>query len=299
MQTTENQLFLIAEDMHQASNVIQTHDEALLAFQEKLKDLENNSRWWSAHHWNHSRLLTWLCSAIPKSLEVDTECIVERTPRLGQLMENRQSPRPVIVRFLNYARKQQLLQKFRNQRTLQVEGHTLLLFVDYSAEVSRKRKAFLQICFVLFHHQFKFTLAYPAILHLTSSEGERLTFHSPLEAEQFLQSINLKPLEEIPPARKAPLSLKDQRNTHKEGHKKIKFRSSSLHGRSWTMEGAFCLTLHMFWICLRLTDVLDILPNYIILCYFILVLLIQLEPGPLFLSWSVCCYTYNLLFLAL
>lgn len=72
---------------------------------------------------------------------------------------------------------------------LSIDGHNLLVFVDYSAEVTRQRKAFISVCFHLHHKKVKFTLAYPAILYAQSPDGENLSFKSPEDADKFLDSL--------------------------------------------------------------------------------------------------------------
>lgn len=75
--------------------------------------------------------------------------IGERAHTLGAPQPERRGPRQVIARYLNFNDKSALLQKFRNKRDLMIEGQQILLFSDYSAEVSRKRKMFSKICTTL------------------------------------------------------------------------------------------------------------------------------------------------------
>lgn len=56
------------------------------------------------------------------------------------LQNDRRSPCPVIVRYLNYSDRVALLRSFRKSKALQLDGHKLLMFADYSQEVSRRRK---------------------------------------------------------------------------------------------------------------------------------------------------------------
>lgn len=107
---------------------------------------------------------------------------MERAHRIGAQSEDRTRPRPVIARYLNYADCTDLLQAFRKSRSVEFEGQKILLFADYSAEVSRKRKDFQQVCNELYKKGIHFTLAYPAILRLQAPDGEQLTIHSPEKA---------------------------------------------------------------------------------------------------------------------
>lgn len=121
-------------------------------------------------------------------MRLNSLCI-ERAHRIGPLQHDRKGSRPSIAKFVNYADTAQILQRFHNQRELMIEEHSLLLFADYSIEVSRKRKAICQICSALHEKQIKFFLAYPAILHLTSQSIKHHTFHDPSEAELLLNRL--------------------------------------------------------------------------------------------------------------
>lgn len=85
--------------------------------------------------------------------------------------------------------KANILQKFRSQWNLTIEGVVLLIFADYSAELTKQRKMFSKICTQLFHKNIKFTLAYPATLHLQTPEGTQRTFEDPTEAEINVEEL--------------------------------------------------------------------------------------------------------------
>lgn len=70
------------------------------------------------------------------------EQIIQALHCLGMLQPEKQGARPTIAKYLNYAEKAQILQRFRLRRELIIEGHPILVFADYSPEVSRKRKAY-------------------------------------------------------------------------------------------------------------------------------------------------------------
>lgn len=98
----------------------------------------------------------------------------------------------MIARYLNFNDKNTVIQKFRTQRDLTIEGQSLLLFSDYSAEVSRKRKLFTPICATLFQNKIKFTLPFPAVLHLAAPDGRQYTFYTVEEIEPFMQDLTQK-----------------------------------------------------------------------------------------------------------
>lgn len=69
-----------------------------------------------------------------------------------------------------------------------MEGIKLLLFADYSQEVFKKRKTFSQLCASLHHKRVKFNLSYPAILHVQTPQGERVSFASLAETERYVST---------------------------------------------------------------------------------------------------------------
>lgn len=87
-----------------------------------------------------------------------------------------------------------ILKSFWNSKLLQLDGNKLLLFTDYSQEVSQ---SFQQICQALFQNSIKFTLAYPATLRLTDSSGEQKSFTHPDEASHFMQSYLHIPMDTL------------------------------------------------------------------------------------------------------
>lgn len=117
--------------------------------QDKVDDLENRScrnnlRFIGVPESIKSSALTNFCSlVIPQALGFNQPCQVERAHRIGPPRDDPR-PRPVIVRYLDYSEKHRLLQAYRSQKTLVARGHKVLMFADYSAELSKLRKAFAE-----------------------------------------------------------------------------------------------------------------------------------------------------------
>lgn len=115
----EDRISAIEDDATATSAAVARLSLIQRELQDKVDDLENRSRR------NNLRIiglpesypassLTALCSTIiPEQLGLRTPCTVERTHCVGQPAESRSKPRPVIVRYLNYADKQAILQDFR------------------------------------------------------------------------------------------------------------------------------------------------------------------------------------------
>lgn len=136
---------------------------------------------------------------IPKALGIPGPCTVQRTHRLGRYNPDRKGARQVIVCYLNYADKNTSMQKFRTNRELCIEGHDLLLFSDYSQEVTKKRKEFTGLCAALHQKQIRFMLLYPATLIVTLPNGEQKTFTDPEETARHLDDPNQEDLTHMTP----------------------------------------------------------------------------------------------------
>lgn len=169
-----------------------------------------------------SALTDFCARCIPEALGLPGPCTVERAHRMGTFNSDRKSPRPIISIYLNYSDKAFILQKFRQSRSLQIDGIKILIFADYSIEVSKKRKAFQQICSELHQQQIKFTLAFPATLRLKAPNGDQLSFHDSSEAEAFLRSLRTGP-HLSPSSRAAPVNCAlDQRSPRKDSPKRLR-----------------------------------------------------------------------------
>lgn len=126
---------------------------------EKLDDIENCSRRNNLRiiglpeSFSNAQLADICVVTIPEQLSLRAPCIIEH--RIGQRTEQCAKPRAVIVKYLYYADKHAILQKFCIKRTLSIDGADLL-FTDYSIEVMKQ--AFSSICLTLFNNHVKFTL---------------------------------------------------------------------------------------------------------------------------------------------
>lgn len=148
---------------------------------------------------------------------------------MGQYSETHTKPRHVIVKYLNYADKNAIMQKFCRSHSLTVDGAKLLLFADYSMEVMKQRKAFSSICSTLHNNQIRFSLAYPAILRIQTHDGEHLTFTTPEEVENYITTRGTE-MEHSNTAEDPPLTPsapnappKHQRSPTKPPYKRSRF----------------------------------------------------------------------------
>lgn len=92
----------------------------------------------------NSDSLSELCTRrIPLALGITNPCIVERAHRVVAPSNDRRSPCPVIVRYLNYSDRVAILKSFGNANLFQLEGHKLLISADYSlGSISQKKGIF-------------------------------------------------------------------------------------------------------------------------------------------------------------
>lgn len=123
--------------------------------------------------------------------------LIKRVHHLGPPYKDRHSPRPVIIRYLNYMDRVAILKSFHNAKLLQLDGHKVHLFADYSQEVACSCKAFQPICAALYQKGVKFTLAFPAVLWFTDPAIDPKSSH-PEEEANYLQAYIHIPLETQP-----------------------------------------------------------------------------------------------------
>lgn len=133
------------------------------------------------------QLLLYLCQTmiLKSPLGIQTACTAKYADCIDLPQNDRQTPRPVIVRYLNYVDRQQILQQFRATSPLQIKGHKLLIFVDYWVEVSRKRRHFANVWSRLHNNKVRFTLAYLAILQVTTPEGHQQPLNDQERSQDF------------------------------------------------------------------------------------------------------------------
>lgn len=192
---SETPISTIDDDIAEFHSFDNGTDRTIKALLEKVDDLENRSRRNNLRiigipeSYNNIDVLRLCTSEISETLGLNSTCVVERAHRIGAIQQDKKGPWPSKAKYLNYADKAQILQRFRNKHELMVEGHSLLLFGDYSLEVSRTCKAFSKVCAALLVKQIKFSLAYPATLLLMSQSGRQLVFLDPKDTEAFLNNI--------------------------------------------------------------------------------------------------------------
>lgn len=131
-------------------------------------------------------------SWIPDLLGLDTKAgrvKIERAHRtLAPKPGPNQRPRPVLIRFHNFADKQRVMDAARRCGTVKYKESTIMFFQDLSAAVLRKRKGFEEVKKSLRDIGAKYMMLYPATLKITHG-GESRNFDSPSKAAAFVDTL--------------------------------------------------------------------------------------------------------------
>lgn len=116
---------------------------------------------------------------------------IERAHRsLAAKPTNANVARSIVVKFLHFQTKQQILYKGWNTKDLQFEGSRIFFDHDYSAALQRKRKEYGEIKRQLKERNIKFRTSYPAVLRVSLGDGEK-SFSSAWEAADQLKSLGI------------------------------------------------------------------------------------------------------------
>uniref|UniRef100_A0A667XSU8 L1 transposable element RRM domain-containing protein n=1 Tax=Myripristis murdjan TaxID=586833 RepID=A0A667XSU8_9TELE len=165
---------------------------------QKVDDLENRSRR------NNLRFVgfpegsegrdaaAFLREVIPQLLETDFPVgpEIDRAHRsLARRRPDDQPPRAILARFLRYQDRERIVEAARKKVKVSWNGHHIMVFPDYSKLVTEKRAAFNQCKRLLHERRVKFSLLYPAVLSLKTTEGRR-EFTDPKKALDYIRSLS-------------------------------------------------------------------------------------------------------------
>lgn len=118
----------IEEEIYQAEATEQTQYKTNQYVLQKLEDLYNRSRYSNLHFVGVpesmkpsaiSEFQVWT-QCIPEALGLPGPCMVEWAYCMGAYSSERTSPLSIIAKYLNYADKATILQKYRQARSLQI-----------------------------------------------------------------------------------------------------------------------------------------------------------------------------------
>lgn len=188
----ETRIAATEADLSTSHRAVENHESQIRLLQEKIDDLENRSRRCNLRFIGIPETIKGedlsafitndLTAALGLSFPQDPP-LIERAHRLGgTVFKDGGRPRPTIAKFFHYSTKEKILQSYRNQRTLLVRSHKILVFQDFSAAVTAKRKLFTPTCKYLVDHGIKFQLQYPAKLRVMDN-GQTITYMDSTAAE--------------------------------------------------------------------------------------------------------------------
>uniref|UniRef100_A0A3Q1FKG4 L1 transposable element RRM domain-containing protein n=1 Tax=Acanthochromis polyacanthus TaxID=80966 RepID=A0A3Q1FKG4_9TELE len=134
--------------------------------------------------------VSFLETNIPKWLPALSQPAIkiERAHRVYSRNGKSDKPHTLIFKLLNYRDRQRILQGARDAASIKHGESKISFYPDYSLETSKKRKAFSDAKKKLTSKGIRCFLRFPAILKITHRRRD-LEFHSPEEAERFLQSL--------------------------------------------------------------------------------------------------------------
>lgn len=188
----ETRIAAAETDLTTSQRTVDSHETILRQLQDKIDDLENRSRRCNLRFVGIPETIKGedLSAFIAKDLTAalgltfpQDPPLIERAHRIGgALTTGGNRPRPTIAKFFHYITKEKSLQAFRSQRTLMVRNCKILVFQDFSAAVTAKRKLFNPTCKYLVDHDIRFQLQYPARLRVTEN-GQVVTYTDPTTAE--------------------------------------------------------------------------------------------------------------------
>lgn len=167
----------------------------VLNLQDKLAGLEDRSRR------NNLRFVgipegsekgdtvAFLNTLIATSLDLDPPVggfEMDRAHRVGSLTAPGDYSRTIIVRFLRFKDRQEIMEVARSKKQIKWNGKQVMIFPDYSKETQRRREAFKGCKKALHERNIKFSLMYPARLKITTSGNNSKIFENPEHAMDYI-----------------------------------------------------------------------------------------------------------------
>lgn len=120
-----------------------------------------------------------------------TPLIADRAHRIAAMRKNSTDnrPRPLIVRIHHFQTKERILKLAREASGVSFRGSEIHIFPDFSADVSRRRAAYIPVKSQLKKAGFNYRMLFPAKLQITDQDGQKQVFLSPEEAKSFVDRL--------------------------------------------------------------------------------------------------------------
>ena len=194
----ESRISAMEHNFDQAMARIQTLEKQVQSMADHIDDLENRGRRKNVRvvglpeDVEGSHPTKFFESWIPDLLGLETKTgrvKIERAHRtLAPKPGPNQRPRPVLIRFHNFADRQKVLDAARRSGTVKYQESTIMFFQDLSAAVVRKRKGFEDVKRRLRDIGAKYMMLYPATLKVIHG-GVTKKFDSPIQATAFVDTL--------------------------------------------------------------------------------------------------------------
>lgn len=132
---------------------------------------------------------------IPQLLGQDnfpTPLVIEWAHRSPTVRQNdRASPRPIMIKLLNFQDKVKILRIAREKKKLEHNGTRLYIYPDFSAELMKRRKSFDPVKRKLRELNMKYSLRYPCTLCVfVDGKQQRFSCHKDAEAVYMSPQIS-------------------------------------------------------------------------------------------------------------
>lgn len=194
----ENRIAAAEHTCESVDTRVQVLENQIQSMAEHIDDLENRGRRKNVRVMGlpedieGSNPTKFFESWIPHLLGMETKAgriKIERAHRtLAPKPGPNQRPRPVLIRFHNFADKQRVLDAARRSGTVKYQESTIMFFQDLSAAVLRKRKGFEDVKKRLRDIGAKYMMLYPATLKIMHG-GETRSCDSPAKAMAFVDTL--------------------------------------------------------------------------------------------------------------
>lgn len=173
---------------------------------EKLVDQEGRARRENIRLYNvpegeeGSSMVTFVEKLLREKLNIplSTELHIERAHRaLGPKPSATGKPRSIVIKFLRYKTKEEVLRKAWEMKEIHLNNQRLFFDHDYPAAILNKRKEYNEVKRVLKEKKIRFQTPYPARLRVFYEDGTRI-YNTISDATKDMKERGL-PVTIIPP----------------------------------------------------------------------------------------------------
>lgn len=195
VKVVESRVSEVEDQLPPLSKSVQSNAQAITALLNKVDDLENRSRR------NNVRLVgvpenaegrnpvaffeTWLPNVLGKDA-LSSFFAIERAHRVPtRPFPPGGPPRPILLKLLHFRDRDMILRLAREKKDLEIGGHKISIYPDFSSEIQRRRMQFTDVKRRLRDLNIPYSMQYPTKLRVVAMENTHF-FITPKEAVQWL-----------------------------------------------------------------------------------------------------------------